>query len=464
MAVGGLLLAIMAAGLVGLLLALNVQRAAEAASYDVELEDHGDDLRVAVLDLRQYHRNLLFYEPTPERVAEFEAAYDALQQEIDELEELGVRIPGAPGPDEIRRTAAEYYEDFRPAIDLAGPRAEALESASDRGLERIEEMDAAAEEIDELAERRTEDELGLVDRASTRAVGVLIAAVGGLLISGAALAYLTLRVISELRRLYAEQREAARARTDFLADVSHELRTPLTVLRGNAELGLVLDQDWPHRELLEEMVAESDRMSRMVEDLLFLARSDSQSVPLETRAVDAAAFLEGVASRARALARERGTTLEVDLHGTGELRIDPPRIEQAVMILIDNALKYGATGRPGGAPVRLSSTNVGATLRVEVADRGPGIPEEDLDRIFERFYRLDKARSRRLGGAGLGLPIARTIVEAHGGRIEASSILGKGTTVAVILPTASPESEPANTPSIREQNGKRARQTRSARP
>lgn len=242
LAVGGLLLAIMAAGLVGLLLNLNVQRAAEAASYDVELEDHGDDLRVAVLDLRQYHRNLLFYEPTPDRVAEYEAAYDALRQEIDELAELGVRDLEAPQPAGIRRTATEYYDGFRPAIDRGESEPEAFERASDRGLERIEEIDAAAETIDELAERRTEDELGLVDRASSRAAGLLIAAVGGLLLSGAALAYLTLRVVSELRRLYAEQREAAQAKTDFLADVSHELRTPLTVLRGNAELGLTLDK------------------------------------------------------------------------------------------------------------------------------------------------------------------------------------------------------------------------------
>lgn len=445
-AVGGLLLAIMAAGLVGLLLNLNVQRAADGASYDVELEDHGDDLRVAVLDLRQYHRNLLFYEPTPYRVAEYETAYAALQQEIDELEELGVRDLGVPQPEEIRRTATEYYEGFRPAIDLDDPQPEALERASDRGLERIREMDAAAENIDEVAERRTEDELGRVDRASSRAVVVLIAAVGGLLLSGAALAYLTLRVVSELRRLYAEQREAAQARTDFLADVSHELRTPLTVLRGNAELGLVLDEDWPHRELLEEIVGESTRMTGMVEDLLFLARSDSQTVPLETRTLDATAFLEGVASRARVLARERGAELEVRLQGVGELRVDPPRIEQAVMILVDNALKYGIQNSPK-EPVRLSSANDGATLRIEVADRGPGIPEKELGRIFERFYRLDKTRSRRLGGAGLGLPIARTIVEAHGGRIRVTSAVGRGTTVAVILPSVSPESGAPEDPS-----------------
>jgi signal transduction histidine kinase len=433
-AVGGLLLAIIAAGLVGLLLNLNVQRAAEAASYDVELEDYGDDLRVAVLDLRQYHRNLLFYEPTPKRVAEFKQAYDALQQEIDEIEELGVRDPESPQPDEIRRTATEYYEGFRPAIDRGAADPEAFERASDEGLEYIAEIDDSAERIDELAETRTEDELGLVDRASSRAVGLLVVAVGGLLLSGAALAYLTLRVVSELRRLYAEQRDAAQARTDFLADVSHELRTPLTVLRGNAELGLVLDKEWNHRDLLEEIVTESSRMTGLVEDLLFLARSDSQVVPMETRAVWATELLEEVASRAQVLARERGATLSVDLQGEGVIRVDPRRIEQAIMVLVDNAFKYGTRRGEEREPVQLVSTNEGNELRVSVSDRGPGIEEAELDRIFERFYRLDKARSRKLGGTGLGLPIAKTIVEAHDGRIEAESRVGEGTTMSVRLP------------------------------
>lgn len=130
----------------------------------------------------------------------------------------------------------------------------------------------------------------------------------------------------------------------------------------------------------------------------------------------------------------------------------PPRIEQAIMILIDYALKYGVTSRGGNDTVSLSSTDEGATLRVEVADRGPGIPDEELDRIFERFYRLDKARSRKLGGAGLGLPIARPIVEAHGGKIEARSTVGQGTTVAMIL-LATPNDEAPDAPSRTERAG-----------
>lgn len=438
--VGGLLLAILLAGLAGLLLNRSIDQATEAASYDVELEDHGDDLRVAVLDLRQYHRNLLFYEPTEARISEFEAAFASLQREIDELEELGVRSPETPQPEEFRETSRAYYSDFQPAIDRSDP--EALERASDRGLQRIAEMEAAAEEIDDLAERRTEDELGAVDEASSRATALLLTVVGALLLAGAALAYLALRVVGELRRLYAEQRETSKAKTDFLADVSHELRTPLTVLRGNAEVGLALDGDWEHREILEEIVAESARMASMVEDLLLLARSDSAAVPLELEKASVPVLVEGISGRAWALARERGAELATRLAGEGEVRVDRRRVEQAVLVLVDNAIKYGSRG----AAVRLSSSTESGELVVEVADRGPGIPEEELERIFDRFYRVDKARSRKMGGAGLGLPIAKTIVEAHGGNIEARSRPGEGTRMAIHLPLvhqAQPESQPA---------------------
>lgn len=168
----------------------------------------------------------------------------------------------------------------------------------------------------------------------------------------------------------------------------------------------------------------------MVEDLLLLARSDSASLPLETEALDAELFLVEVAERADALAKQRGATLEARLGGEGQLLLDLARMEQAVLVLVDNAAKYGA---PGGE-ITLSSDAAGGRLVIEVSDRGPGIPEEHRDRVFERFYRVDKARSRKQGGSGLGLPIAKTIVEAHGGRIEARERDGGGTRMRITLP------------------------------
>jgi two-component system, OmpR family, sensor histidine kinase VicK len=444
-AVGGLLVAITIAGLVGLLLIRSIENVTdEALRYDVDLEDEGDDLRAAVLDLRHYHRNITFGGPSRTQIENFEKAYAQLEEEIRELEALGVRDPDAPQPEEIRATAEAYYRDFRPAIGLYEENRAAFEEASDRGLVRIDEMNQAGEELDELGEQLSEVSFTKVDRATRTATVVLLAVISGLLLVGVGLAYATVRVVNELRRLYAEQQtateklaEASRAKTEFIADVSHELRTPLTVLRGNAQVGLALDGDSEHAEILAEIVEESKRMARMVEDLLFLAKSDSASLPLEFDTVAAEPFLMELAGRAEVLARERGATLETELEGQGLVKMNPQRVEQAVLILVDNAAKYG---QPGGKVTLASSVRSGE-LRIGVEDRGPGIPKEELPRIFERFYRLDKARSRRLGGAGLGLPIAKTIIEAHGGHIEAVSRLGEGTKMSLCLPLL-PEPQP----------------------
>lgn len=450
-AVGGLLVAIIVAGLVGFLLNRNIERAADdALRYDVEVEDDGDDLRVAVLDMRHYHRNLYFQArggqgATRDGVADLERAYEALQVEIGEYADLRVREPGVPPPQEFRRMAEEYYTEFRPAVRLAESDPQAFEDASDLGLRRLEEMDAAAERVDDLGERLTDDSLRNVDRAATTATLVMLAAICGLLLVGAALSYAAVRVVSELRRLYDEQQEAAkklaeaaRAKTEFIADVSHELRTPLTVLRGNAQVGLALTEDDEQREILEEIVGESKRMARMVEDLLLLAKSDAASLRLDLEPVAVEPFLSRLAGRAETLARERGAVLVEDLEGEGFARVDAQRIEQAVLILVDNAAKYG----PPGGTVRLASrvTRHGE-LRILVEDHGPGIPGEELPRIFERFYRVDKVRTRKgdgggpgQGGVGLGLPIAKTIAAAHGGRIEAASREGEGTRMSLYLP------------------------------
>jgi two-component system, OmpR family, sensor histidine kinase VicK len=437
-AVGGLLIAIIVAGLVGLLLNRSIANVTdEALRYDVDLEDEGDDLRAAVLDMRHYHRNISFGGPSRTQIENFEDAYARLNEEITELEELGVRDRDAPQPGEIRAMAEEYHADFRPAISLYEEDRVAFTEASDRGLVRLDEMNRAAEELDELGERLSQESLGEVDRVTTTASVVLLAVILGLLLVGAGLAYVAVRVVNELRRLYAEQQEAtekveaaSRAKTEFIADVSHELRTPLTVLRGNAQVGLALGSDDEHAKLYGEIVEESRRMARMVEDLLFLARSDSATPPLDLETTSVKTLLAELGGRAEVLVRERGATLGSSLEGGGLVEVDAQRIEQAVLILVDNAAKYG----PSGGKITLTSSTYSGELRIGVEDRGPGIPKEELPRIFERFYRLDKARSRRLGGAGLGLPIAKTIVEAHGGRVEALSRLGEGTRMSLCVP------------------------------
>ena len=451
MAVGGLLVAIIIAGLIGFWQTRSIERvSAEALGY-VELEDEGDDIRAAILDVRHYHRNVYFNSLNTGRITRdgidaYETARGRLYEEIDELAGVEPYDPDAPQPEDFRRWADEYYAGFRILVQPTVEDKEAFDTASDRGLEQIEQMEQEAEKLDGLGEDLTDGALQRVDRAATTSEFVLLGAILGLLLAGAALAYAAVRVVNELRRLYAGQQETAekmaevsRQKTDFLADVSHELRTPLTVLRGNAQVGLALGAEGEQKQLLEEVVGESKRMSRMVEELLFLARSDSSPPSLEPETVSIPPLMSDLAGRATVLARERGATLETDIRAEGVLRADPNRLEQAVLILVDNAIKYGP---PGGTVTLRSAVTRAGELRITVEDQGPGIPREDLPRVFERFYRVDKARSRRMGGSGLGLPIAKTIVEAHGGHITAESRARHGTRMSIHLPLA-PDAEPA---------------------
>lgn len=242
------------------------------------------------------------------------------------------------------------------------------------------------------------------------------------------------RDVSEHKRAEEALAEAARARAEFLAEVSHELRTPLTVIRGNAEVGLELDRDCEHEEVLREIVRESSMMSRMVEDLLFLARSESPASPFRMEPVEAKVLLAGLERRAGALAAEHDATLDTTLLATGLVRVDPVRVEQAILALVDNAVKYG----PEGQRATLRSACSDGELRIDVGDRGPGIPETELPHVFERFYRLDEVKEP---GSGLGLSISQTIAEAHGGRIEAESQPGEGTSMSFVLPLLQEGSE-----------------------
>ena len=239
------------------------------------------------------------------------------------------------------------------------------------------------------------------------------------------------RDITERKRAQEAFAELLRARTEFMTNVSHELRTPLTVIRGNAEVGLELGHDCVHEEILEEIVRESGSMSRMVEDLLFLAHSDSDSLPLDKQMVPVAWLLNKLARRAEALVSRRDTSLRTKLSGEGRLGCDAQSIEQAVLVLVDNAADYGT---PGGSITLSSSTRQGELL-IEVADRGPGIPPEDLSQIFERFYR----GGGQSGSFGLGLPICKDLIERMGGKISLRSEEGVGTIVEVELREVSDE-------------------------
>lgn len=433
--VGALLIAVAAVGVVGISINRTVQNVVERAiAFDVELEDNADDLRVAILDLRHFHRNLIFGEPLGARVEAWEERYRAVVAEIDELEALiatGVDPVGLPTTNELRALADAYYLDFKPAVAAYDPDDRtAFEMASDTGLAQLNTLESLAEALDKEGEARATEAFRAIDDAASTGNWILVVVIAGLTIVGGALGFAALRMIQTSRRLVTAQQNVSRAKTDFIAEASHELRTPLTVLRGNAELGLVVEDERERTKILRKIVAEAQRMSRVVNDLLFLTRSDATSVPLDLQNIEASELLEDVAGRAEMLIRERPVELVTAIEVAGTLRADATRVEQAVLIVVDNAANYS----PPGESVELRARIEDDTLLIEVSDRGPGIPQQERARIFERFFRGDGQPSHRASGAGLGLAIARANVEGHGGTIAAHDRPGGGTTMRIRLP------------------------------
>lgn len=453
LSLGGLLVTTVLTGVAGLAINQNVHEITERAlETDVDLEDEADDLRAAILDLRHFHRDVVFDGPTGSTLANLNSAYMEVEEQLDDYAGIDLEpVPGIATAPELRDMATIYWRDYQAAVELYYTDRAVFDDASNTGLARLNEMEVAAEALDRLGESRAETSLGNVYQANRQARVILLSVLGGLVLVGAALVWVTIRVIAQFRTLYNSQQaasvrleQALQAKADFIADASHELRTPLTVLRGNAEAGLAIDRNSVHREIFEEIVSEAARMTKLVEDLLFLARSDADTVPLDTESVAAEPLLLELAERAMVLMREEGTSLTTRLDGYGTLNVDSARIEQAVMILLDNAAKYS----PPDAAVRLASSSWRNEFIIEVADQGPGIQSEDVPFVFERFRRADKKRNREGGGTGLGLAIAKTIVEAHHGRIEVHSRVGEGTQMRIYLPLAATERARAVQPSV----------------
>jgi len=235
---------------------------------------------------------------------------------------------------------------------------------------------------------------------------------------------LTLRDVTEERRL-------SQVKSDFVSNASHELRTPLTNIRGYLEAiqDALREGTAPDSAFVDVAHRNTLRMERLIDDLLELSSAESGAVPLEMEETSLSAFLSRVADPHRSSAKRAGKTLDIEA-GDGAFRADLRKLALAVSNLVDNALKYGKEG----GRVALSARIEEDACLLEVADDGPGISAEHLPRIFERFYRVDKGRSRELGGTGLGLSIAKHIVESHGGSIRVESRLGVGTRFILRLP------------------------------
>ncbi len=267
------------------------------------------------------------------------------------------------------------------------------------------------------------------EQETLRRLLMVLAGAGGagLLLSMLGAWFLAGRALVPIQRAFQRQRE-------FVADAAHELRTPLTVLHAATDL---LHQ---HRtepleasgETFDDVRQEIVRLERLVADLLTLARSDLGELDLAVGRVDLASLAGDVVRRTEPLARSRGVALRYRCE-TAPLWIegDPDRLQQVLLILLDNALQH----TPAGGSVDVVVRGQGASAIMQVADNGSGIPPEQLPRVFDRFYRGDRARSRQRGSTGLGLSIARSLVDAHGGNLSLSSTVGAGTTATVRLPT-----------------------------
>ncbi len=217
----------------------------------------------------------------------------------------------------------------------------------------------------------------------------------------------------------------------FTADASHELRSPLAALRGSAELALTHPRSAEElRQVIEESIEHYDRLTRIAEDLLLLTRADAGDQVLHCESVRFDSAVQDVVDLYTPLAQECG--IDLTLGNLEELRLkaDGTRLRQLVGNLIDNAIRY----TEAGGQVTVSVAQANGMARLSVADTGVGIPSDHLSRVFDRFYRVNRARSAKHGGAGLGLATCRMIAEAHGGKISISSIPGEGTSVTVGIP------------------------------
>jgi two-component system phosphate regulon sensor histidine kinase PhoR len=291
------------------------------------------------------------------------------------------------------------------------------------GLRQAELVSAVRQVLPGGDEVTGEVEVGTVRRRSFSVTAAPVRAVE------ASSAVLVLHDITELRRL-------ERVRRDFVANLSHEFKTPLTAIQGFAEtlLGGALDDKANRKRFVEIIREHARRLARLTDDLLKLSRIEAGKLDLESRPVSVSGLVNGCVETARLKAESRGLRIAVELPGgLPPVRGDAVQLDEVLQNLIDNALQY----TPAGGRIDVTAYSNGHEVIFTVADTGIGIPESDLERIFERFYRVDAARSREAGGTGLGLSIARHIVDAHGGRIWVESAVGQGSRFRFSIDVAS---------------------------
>ncbi len=246
------------------------------------------------------------------------------------------------------------------------------------------------------------------------------------------------QLATAFNRMSRELENLEASRRDLVANVSHELKTPITAIRAHLE-NLLDGVEQPNSQTLEIMLAQSERLGRLVEQLLDLSRLESGEVPLRREPVSLAPLVALVMSEIEVACADREVEVVSDLSDDlPTIEADSERVHQVIFNLVDNAVRF----TPEGGEVRIEAHRHNGSVEVSVADTGVGIPADALPRLFERFYRVDPARAREDGGTGIGLAIARSVVEAHGGSIRAESAPGHGSVFTFDLPVSRPVSGP----------------------
>jgi signal transduction histidine kinase len=233
-------------------------------------------------------------------------------------------------------------------------------------------------------------------------------------------------------RMSTELESLERTRRDLVANVSHELKTPIAAIRAHLE-NLLDGVEEPDPKTIQIMLTQSERLGRLVEQLLDLSRLDSGEVPLHREQVSVAPLVSRVVSEISVSRQAADVAIERAIpEDLPPLDADEERLHQVLFNLVDNAVRF----TPPGGEVTIAADRRNGSVEISVADTGVGIPGEHLPKLFERFYRVDPARSREDGGTGIGLAIARSVVEAHGGHIKAESVPGRGSVFSFDLPVA----------------------------
>ena len=344
-------------------------------------------------------------------------------------EQLGARMEALQAEDELLGALVEALNEGVVAVDRqrrvirinrSGRQLLDAHAATPFSVNLLSRDRRLNEALDEALDGR------VVDRVETQIMNRTLALTARPLGVGGAV--LALYDLTGLRRLEAVRR-------DFVANVSHELKTPLTAIRGFAEtLTSELSADPQHTQFAETIRANAERMQHLIDDLLDLSRIESGGWAPTPAVVEITRAADEAIAPYRDEAAQRGSTIQVAVGAdAATLRADPVALRQALGNLIENAIRY----TPRGGTITLFSRRENSTLAIGVQDTGSGIPSEHLPRIFERFYRVDAARSRAAGGTGLGLAIVKHLVEAHGGRVHAESRVGQGTTISLYFPASS---------------------------